>query len=85
MLHQLIVTAPEDEIIVDEGLPRDDTKQMYELLGRIAHVGPDGVAASGGVEDGEIDIGIGVCRVEEAAETYRFLGLPELENLVHVD
>ena len=48
-------------------------------------MGADGVAGGGGVEDGEVDVGVGVCGVKEAAAAYRFVGLPELENSVDVD
>ena len=40
---------------------------MNETLGRIADQRSDVIAGGFGVEDGEVDVGVGVGRVEEAA------------------
>lgn len=70
---------------MDEGLAGDDAEEVDEALGGVAHVAADGVAAGGGVEDGEVDIGVGVGGVEEAAEGDGVGGVPELEDAVDVD
>lgn len=85
MLGELGGGVAEEESIVDEGLARDDAEEVDEALGGGADVGADNVAASGGVEDGEVDVGVGVGGVEEAAETDGVGGVPQLEDAVSVD
>lgn len=58
---------------------------MNEPLGSLADVITDSIPAGGRIEDGEINIGIGVSGVEESAEANGFLCFPELENSVDVD
>lgn len=58
---------------------------MDQALGRVADVAAHGVAAGGRIEDGEVDVGVGISGVEEAAKANRVLGFPELENFVDVD
>ena len=48
-------------------------------------MGTHSVTASRGIEDGEIDIGIGVGRVEKATKANRVRGFPEFENLIDID
>lgn len=69
---------------MDEGLAWNHAEEMDEVFGSVADVVADGVSGGGGIENGEIDVGVGVGRVEEGAEADGFLGLPELVNPVHV-
>lgn len=70
---------------MDEGLTGDDTEEVNEPLGRFTHVGANRVAAGGRIEDGEIDVGVGVGGVEKAAEADGLGGIPELEDAVDVE
>ena len=69
---------------MDEGLPGDDAEEVDEALGFLADVSANDVAAGGRVEDGEVDVGVGVGGVEEAAEADGVGGPPELEDAVDV-
>lgn len=57
---------------------------MDEVFGVVADVGANGVAASGGVEDGEVDVGVGIGGVEEAGEGDGGRGTPKVEDAVDV-
>lgn len=86
MGHKLdLVTVIEEKIVVDERLAVDDTEEVHEPLRLGAderrNVGTGGVW----IEDGEIDVGIGVCGVEEAAECDMIRRGPEFEDTVNLD
>lgn len=85
VLSELGVGVVEEKVVVNERLSRDDAEHVDEPLGGVADVAANDVAAGGGVEDGEVDVGVGVGGVEEAAEADGVLGVPELEDLVDVD
>lgn len=85
MFAEFSVGVVEEEVIMDDGLAGNDAEEVDKALGGGPHVATDGVAAGGGVKDGEIDIGIGVGGVKEAAESDGVGGLPELEDAVDVD
>lgn len=74
----------EEEVVVDDGLAGDDAEDVDEALRGRADEGADVVARGGGVEDGEVDVGVGVGGVEEAAEGEGFGGGPEGEDAVDV-
>ncbi|KAK6931780.1 LOW QUALITY PROTEIN: hypothetical protein RJ641_003573, partial [Dillenia turbinata] len=82
MLDQLRIRIMEQQVI---GLTRHDAEEVDKALGGIAHVTADDVSAGGGIEDGEIDVRVGVGGVEEAAEADGVWGFPELEDFVDVD
>lgn len=75
----------EEDVVVDQRLARDDAEEVDEAFGGGADVVADGVAAGGGIEDGEVDVGVGVGGVEEAAEGDGVGGFPELENAVDIE
>lgn len=56
MLNQLRITILEQQVIVDKRLARDDAEEVDETFRCGAYVVADGVAAGGGVEDGEVDV-----------------------------
>lgn len=58
---------------------------MNQALGFLADMFANHFAAGGRVEDGEVDVGVGVRGVEEAAEGDGSRGLPEAENTIHVE
>ncbi|PON68149.1 hypothetical protein PanWU01x14_097090 [Parasponia andersonii] len=70
------VTVMKKKVVMNERLPRDNTEQVDQPLGGFPDVSRNDVASRGGVEDGKVDIGVGVGRVEEAEETNRVLGSP---------
>lgn len=84
MVDELLVGVAEEEVVVDEGLPGDDAEEVDEALGFLADVAANDVAAGGRVEDGEVDVGVGVGGVEEAAEADGVGDPPELEDAVDV-
>lgn len=85
MFDEFRIGVVEKKIVVNQRLPRDDTEQMNQSLRRVADMATNNIAASGRIEDGEIDVGIGVSRVEEAAQTNRLWRFPDLENSVDID
>lgn len=52
MLHELSVRVLEEEVVVDQSLPRDDAEEMDQGLGGLPDVSADDFAAGGRVEDG---------------------------------
>lgn len=70
---------------MNEGLPWDDAKEVDEALGRISDISSNGFTASGGIKDGEIDIGVGVSGVKEATKADSIRGTPDFENTVNVN
>ncbi|PON87740.1 hypothetical protein TorRG33x02_164350 [Trema orientale] len=66
VFNEFRVSIMKKKIVMNERLPRDNTKQVDQPLGGFTHVSLNDVAPRGGVEDGEVDIGVGVGRVEEA-------------------
>lgn len=85
MFHEFRISILKQQIVVDDWLPGDDAEQVNQALSFVADVGADDVAAGGGIEDGEVDVGVGVGRVEEAAEGDGGRGLPQVEDAVDVD
>lgn len=71
MLTELVVGVVEEEVVVDEGLSRDDAEEMDQALGSVADVGADEVAAGGRVEDGEVDVRVGVGGVASSPSDFR--------------
>ncbi|KAH0463812.1 hypothetical protein IEQ34_006598 [Dendrobium chrysotoxum] len=68
MIGELCVGVTEEEEIVDDLLAGDDAEEVDEALGRGAERKAEGVARGGaGFEDGEVNIGVGVRGVVEAA------------------
>lgn len=65
-------------------MARNDAEQMDQPLCGLADVCADDVTTSVGVENGEVDIGIGIGGVEEAAEADGVGSFPDLENAVDV-
>lgn len=70
---------------MDELLTWNNTEEMDQVFSCVADVAADSVAAGGRVEDGEVDVGVGVSGVEEAAEGDGIRGFPEFEDAVDVD
>lgn len=71
---------------MDQGLAGDHAEHVDEPLGLGADVAADVLAAGGGgVEDGEVDVGVGVGGVEEAAEGDGGRGVPEGQDAVDVE
>lgn len=85
MLNELGIRVLKDELIMDEGLPRDDAEEVDETLGSITDISSDSFTASGGIKDGKIDIGVGVSRVEEATKADSIRGTPEFKDTINVD
>lgn len=80
-----VVRVVKDEVVMDERLTRHDTKEMDKALGYGANMAANDVAAGGGVEDGEVDVGVGVGGVEEATKRDGERGVPEVEDAEDVD
>ncbi|KAK3003488.1 hypothetical protein RJ639_018819 [Escallonia herrerae] len=70
---------------MNETVPGDNTEQVDQTLGRIAHMAPNSVPAGGRVEDGKVNVGVRISGVKEATKADRVLRLPELEDAVGVD
>ena len=85
MLEEFGIGVSEEQIVVDDALARDDAEEVNQLLGVSTNVASDFVAAGGGVEDGEVDVRIGIGGVEEATEGDRIGGFPYLEDAVDVE
>lgn len=86
MLDELLIRVLKEEKVMNEGLPGNDAEEVNQPLCGGADVGANSVAADGrGWEYGEIDVGIGVGRVEEAAEADGVGGLPHLEYAVDAE
>lgn len=70
---------------MDKRLTVDDAEKVHEPLRLGAdergNVGTGGV----GIEDGEIDVGVGICGVEEAAECDVIRCGPKFEDTVNLD
>ncbi|PON68152.1 hypothetical protein PanWU01x14_097120, partial [Parasponia andersonii] len=79
------VSIMKKKIVMNERLPRDNTEQVDQPLGGFTDVSRNDVAPGGGVENGEVDIGVDVGRVEEAKKANRVLGSPWLEDSVDVE
>ncbi|URD73978.1 hypothetical protein MUK42_09799 [Musa troglodytarum] len=84
VLDELVVGVAEEEVVVDEGLARHDAEEVHEALRRVANDAADAVSAGAGVEDGEVDVGVGVGGVVEAAAGDGIGGAPQLEDAVDV-
>lgn len=52
MLDELFIGVLEEEVVVDQSLPRDDAEEMDQGLGGLPDVSADDFAAGGRVEDG---------------------------------
>lgn len=85
MFDEFRIRVFEEDVVVDQRLARDDAEEVDEAFGGGADVVADCVAAGGGIEDGEVDVGVGVGGVEEAAEGDGVGGFPELENAVDIE
>ena len=70
---------------MDELVARDDAEEVDEALGGGADDGAHVVAADVGFEDGEVDVGVGVGGVVEAAARDGVGGAPEAEDAVDVE
>ena len=85
MLPELGIRVPEHQIVVNERVAGHDAEQVDQVFGGGAHVAADRLAVGGGVEDGEIVIGVGVNGMEEAEKADGIGGVPELEDSVDVE
>lgn len=86
MLDELGVGVFEEEEVVDEWLAGDDAEEVDEALGVGADVAADYISAGGGRrEDSEVDVGVRIGGVEEAAEADGVGGSPDLEDTVDAD
>jgi hypothetical protein len=85
VLDDLFIRILEEKIVVDERLTRHYTEEVDQPLSRLANVSSDSFAAGGRIENGEIDIGVGVSRVEETKQANSLLCFPEFVNSVHID
>lgn len=85
MFNEFGIGVVEQQIVVNNRLPGDNTEQMNQTLGFVANMRANGFTAGGGIEDGEVNVGIGVSRVEETAEGHRIWGFPEMEDAEDVD
>ncbi|OAY75206.1 hypothetical protein ACMD2_06425 [Ananas comosus] len=85
VVGELGVGIVEEEVVVDERVARDDAEEVDEALGCGADERGDAGAAGAGVEDGEVDVGVGVGGVVEAAAGDGVGGAPEREDAVHAD
>jgi hypothetical protein len=74
----------EEQVVVDELLPRDDAEEVDQPLGLGAHDGGDVVAAGAGVEDGEVHVRVGVGGVVQPAPRHRVRRAPRPQDAVHV-
>lgn len=81
----MIISVMEQEIVMNQSLTWNDTEEVNQSLGGFADMGTNGFSAGGGIEDGEIDVGIGVSRMEEATKTDGIGSIPELENTVDIE
>lgn len=85
VIDEFRIGVVEKKIVMNQRLPRDDTEQMNQSLRSLADMASNNITASGRIENGEIDIGIGIRRVEETAQTHRLLRFPDFENTVDID
>uniref|UniRef100_A0A0E0CTF6 DUF834 domain-containing protein n=1 Tax=Oryza meridionalis TaxID=40149 RepID=A0A0E0CTF6_9ORYZ len=82
---EVLVGVVEEQVVVDELVARDDAEEVDEALGGGADDGAHVVAADVGFEDGEVDVGVGVGGVVEAAARHGVGGAPEAEDAVDVE
>ena len=84
VVPQLLVRVPWLELLEHEVVPGDDAEEVDEALGVGADDAPHLGAAGVGLEDGEVDVGVGVGGVEEAAARHGVGRAPQAEDPVHV-
>ena len=84
VVDEVLVGVVEEQVVVDELLPGDDAEEVDEALGVRADDGGDVGAAGVRLEDGEVDVGVGVGGVVEAAARHRIGRAPQAEDPVHV-
>ncbi|MED6166080.1 hypothetical protein PIB30_105579, partial [Stylosanthes scabra] len=64
LVYELFVGVYEEEVIVDEWLPWNDAEEVDEALSLVVDVAGNNIAVTGRVEDGEVDIGVGVAAAQ---------------------
>jgi len=69
----------------DHLVSRHDTKDVHQLLGFIPDESPEDAPVDIRGEDGQVDVGVGVGRVGEAAQGDDVGAAPELEDVVGVE
>lgn len=84
-MNKLRIRVLKDELFMNKGLSWDDAEEVDEALGFISDISSDGVTAGGGIKDGEVDIGVGISRVKEAAKADSITNTPEFENTINVN
>ncbi|CAL5020361.1 unnamed protein product [Urochloa decumbens] len=82
---EVVVRIVEQQVVVDELLARDDAEEVDEALGVVPHDAGDVGAAGVRLEDGEVDVGVGVGGVVEAAARHGVGRGPEAEDAVDVE
>ena len=85
VFDELIFGVPEEKVVVCECLARDDAEEVDEALCSSVDEGADVVEAGASVKDGDVDVGVGVGRVEYAAAGDEARGIPQLEDAVDLE
>ena len=83
--HEVLVRVVEEQVVVYDLLARDDAEEVDEPLGFVPNDGGDTGAADVGLEYGEVDVGVGVGGVVEAAPAHGVGGRPEVEDPVDLE